>query len=140
MRAAGGPARRARLTHLCLDRVRPSMCKVLRITFESFRAWRKENDVAANDHHIGTRHEAEASAIEHLWPHSNDLGWDEYTERRLRVFASGQGSTLTDVQGRSYLDGLAGLVLVNVGHGRAEIAAPMAEQAGRRAHAAWSNS
>ena len=43
------------------------------------------DDVAANDHHTGARHEAEASAIEHLWPHSNDLEWDEYTERWLRV-------------------------------------------------------
>ena len=96
--------------------------------------------MAANDHQTGARHEAEASAIEHLWPHSNDLEWDEYTERGLRVFASGQGSTLTDVQGRSYLDGLAGLFLVNVGHGRAEIGAAMAEQAGRLAYTASSNS
>ena len=96
--------------------------------------------MAANDYRAGARHEAEASAIEHLWPHSNDLEWDEYTERGLRVFASGQGSTLTDVQGRSYLDGLAGLFLVNVGHGRAEIGAAMAEQAGRLAYTASSNS
>ena len=74
--------------------------------------------MAATDHRTGGRHEAEASAIEHLWPHSNDLEWDEFTERGLRVFVSGKGSTLTDVQGRSYLDGLAGLFLVNVGHGR----------------------
>src|SRR5262249_60012976 len=78
--------------------------------------------------------------IEHLWPHSNDFEWDEYTERGLRVFVSGQGSVLTDVQGRSYLDGLAGLFLVNVGHGRKEIAAAMAEQAGRLAYTPSSNS
>ena len=96
--------------------------------------------MAASDHPIGGRHEVEASAIEHLWPHSNDLEWDEYTERGLRVFVCGQGSTLTDVQGRSYLDGLAGLFLVNVGHGRDEIAAAMAEQAGRLAYTASSNS
>src|SRR5262249_57975796 len=94
----------------------------------------RSNDMAANDHRTGARHEAEASAIEHLWPHSNDLEWDEYTERGLRVFVSGQGSTLTDVQGRSYLDGLAGLLLVNVRHARAEIGAAMAEQAARLAY------
>ncbi len=96
--------------------------------------------MVASDHHIGARHKAEATAIEYLWPHSNDLEWDEYTERGLRVFVAGQGSTLTDVQGRSYLDGLAGLFLVNVGHGRTEIGAAMAEQAGRLAYTASSNS
>src|SRR5260221_3847581 len=116
--------------------------KVLRISFESFFAAAgigEENGVVASDHHIGARHKAEATAIEYLWPHSNDLEWDEYTERGLRVFVAGQGS-LTDVQGRSYLDGLAGLFLVNVGHGRTEIGAAMAEQAGRLAYTASSNS
>jgi len=65
----------------------------------------EDNGVVASDHHIGARHKTEATAIEYLWPHSNDLEWDEYTERGLRVFVAGQGSTLTDVQGRSYLDG-----------------------------------
>lgn len=86
------------------------------------------------------RHQAESSAIRHLWPHSNDLQWDEFTERGLRVFVSGQGSTLTDVHGDTYLDGLAGLFLVNVGHGRSEIGQAMAEQAGRLAYTASSNS
>jgi L-2,4-diaminobutyrate transaminase len=35
---------------------------------------------------------------------------------------AGQGSTLTDDQGRTYLDAMAGLWCVNVGYGRAEIA------------------
>ena len=96
--------------------------------------------MATTDHRAGGWHEAEASAIEHLWPHSNDLEWDEFTERGLRVFVSGKGSTLTDVQGRSYLDGLAGLFLVNVGHGRTEIGDAMAEQAGRLAYTPSSNS
>ncbi|MBB4660553.1 aspartate aminotransferase family protein [Conexibacter arvalis] len=87
-----------------------------------------------------SRHALEQTAIEHLWPHSNDVEWDEFTERGLRVFASGQGSTLTDVQGRRYIDGLAGLFLVNVGHGRDEIAEAMAAQASRVAYTAASNS
>jgi adenosylmethionine-8-amino-7-oxononanoate aminotransferase len=87
-----------------------------------------------------TRDTSELAAIEHLWPHSNDLQWDDLTERGLRVFESGKGSTLTDVQGRTYLDGIAGLFLVNVGHGRAEIGAAMAEQAGKLAYTASSNS
>jgi adenosylmethionine-8-amino-7-oxononanoate aminotransferase len=41
----------------------------------------------------------------------------------------GEGCRLFDAHGRSYLDGLAGLYVVNVGHGRAEIAEAMAKQA-----------
>lgn len=86
------------------------------------------------------RHALERAAIRHLWPHSNDTEWDEFTERGLRVFVEGQGSILTDVQGRRYIDGLAGLFLVNVGHGRSEIGDAMGEQAGRLAYTAASTS
>ncbi len=69
-------------------------------------------------------------ALAHLWIHSDDAQWDELSAPGgLTVFSEAHGSTLTDVQGRSYLDGLAGLFLVNVGHGRTEIGAAMAEQA-----------
>jgi L-2,4-diaminobutyrate transaminase len=46
-----------------------------------------------------------------------------------RMIVSGHGSTLTDDQGRSYLDAMAGLWCVNVGYGRAEIAEAMRAQA-----------
>jgi adenosylmethionine-8-amino-7-oxononanoate aminotransferase len=86
------------------------------------------------------RHELEEAAIAHLWPHSNDTEWSEFTERGLRVFSHGEGSTLTDVQGRKYLDGLAGLFLVNIGHGRSEVGEAMAAQANQIAYTAASNS
>jgi adenosylmethionine-8-amino-7-oxononanoate aminotransferase len=89
---------------------------------------------------VAERHQLEAAAFGHLWPHSNELDWDELTERGLRVFASGRDSTLYDVQGRSYIDGLAGLFLVNIGHGRAEIGEAMARQASQLAYTASSNS
>jgi adenosylmethionine-8-amino-7-oxononanoate aminotransferase len=89
---------------------------------------------------LDTSSTLEASALGHLWPHGNDLEWDEFSERGLRVFVKGEGSTLTDVQGRTYLDGLSGLFLVNVGHGRAEIAEAMAAQASSLAYTAASNS
>ncbi len=38
------------------------------------------------------------------------------------IFVKGRGAVITDVQGREYLDGLAGLWNTNVGHGRAELA------------------
>lgn len=75
----------------------------------------------------------------HLWPHSNDLQWDELERSGLRVFASAHGSTLVDVEGAEYLDGLAGLFLVNIGHGRREVGDAMARQAGVLAYTAASN-
>jgi adenosylmethionine-8-amino-7-oxononanoate aminotransferase len=45
------------------------------------------------------------------------------------------GSTIRDADGREYLDAAGGAVVVNVGHGRAEVASVMADQAGRLAYA-----
>lgn len=44
------------------------------------------------------------------------------------VWARGEGSELIDVQGRRYLDGLAGLWNVLIGHGRRELAAAATRQ------------
>jgi putrescine aminotransferase len=44
------------------------------------------------------------------------------------IFASGIGATLTDVDGREYIDGMASLWNVNIGHGRTELAEAAAEQ------------
>ena len=41
---------------------------------------------------------------------------------------AGEGATVTDIQGREYIDGLAGLWNVNVGHGREELAEAAADQ------------
>ena len=51
------------------------------------------------------------------------------------VAVSAHGSTIVDAAGRSYLDAAGGAIVVNVGHGRREIATAMAEQAGRVAYA-----
>ncbi|KAA9165527.1 aspartate aminotransferase family protein [Amycolatopsis acidicola] len=85
------------------------------------------------------REPLESAALEHLWLHSNDLEWDELTHGGLRVFVEGRGSTLTDVRGHSYIDGLAGLFVVAAGHGRTEIADAMAAQAKKIAYTAASN-
>ena len=42
--------------------------------------------------------------------------------RDPKVWVEGRGATVTDADGRQYLDGLAGLWNVNVGHGRRELA------------------
>jgi putrescine aminotransferase len=47
-----------------------------------------------------------------------------------QVVTRGRGVHVVDETGREYLDGIAGLWCVNLGHGREEIAAAMAAQAG----------
>src|SRR5207244_6694646 len=44
------------------------------------------------------------------------------------IMASGRGATMSDVAGREYIDGLASLWNVNLGHGRAVLAEAAAEQ------------
>ncbi|MBI2528269.1 MAG: aspartate aminotransferase family protein [Candidatus Rokubacteria bacterium] len=44
------------------------------------------------------------------------------------IYVRGRGAVLTDIQGREYIDGLAGLWNVNVGHGREELARAAAAQ------------
>ncbi|MEI6693430.1 MAG: aspartate aminotransferase family protein [Actinomycetes bacterium] len=67
-------------------------------------------------------------ARKHLWMHFtrhstfNDGG-------HVPVIVKGEGAYIWDDQGRKYLDGLAGLFVVNAGHGRDEIADAMAKQA-----------
>jgi adenosylmethionine-8-amino-7-oxononanoate aminotransferase len=51
------------------------------------------------------------------------------------VAVEAHGSTIRTSDGREFLDAAGGAIVVNVGHGRAEIAAAMADQAGRLAYA-----
>jgi putrescine aminotransferase len=44
------------------------------------------------------------------------------------IFTSGKGATLTDIEGRDYIDAMASLWNVNVGYGRGELADAAAEQ------------
>src|SRR6516225_2131747 len=75
----------------------------------------------------------EQQALEHVWIHT--ARWLDIAERDgLRVMVRGEGCRLFDAHGRSFLDGLAGLYVVNVGHGRAEIAEAMAKQAAELAY------
>src|SRR5437660_11996283 len=75
----------------------------------------------------------ERQALDHVWIHS--ARWLDLAERDgLRVMVRGEGCRLYDAQGRSYIDGLSGLYVVNVGHGRAEIGEAMAKQAGELAY------
>src|SRR5438477_12440209 len=76
--------------------------------------------------------QAEASRLSELdrthWLHpQGDLAAPSGTIPQL-IIVSGQGATLTDIEGREYLDGMASLWNVNVGYGRKELAAAAAEQ------------
>jgi adenosylmethionine-8-amino-7-oxononanoate aminotransferase len=51
------------------------------------------------------------------------------------VAVSGEGATIRDAAGREYIDAAGGAIVVGVGHGRASVAAAMADQAGRIAYA-----
>src|SRR4051794_4106390 len=51
------------------------------------------------------------------------------------VAVEAHGSTIVDADGREYLDAAGGAIVVNVGHGRREIAAAIATQAARLSYA-----
>ncbi len=72
-------------------------------------------------------------ALEHVWIHT--INYVELAEKQgLHVFERAEGCTLYDARGEAWLDALAGLWVVNAGHGRAEIADAMAEQARKLAY------
>jgi adenosylmethionine-8-amino-7-oxononanoate aminotransferase len=50
------------------------------------------------------------------------------------VISEGKGAYVFDAEGNRYLDGIAGMWCVNIGHGNAELAETMAEQAKRLAY------
>jgi adenosylmethionine-8-amino-7-oxononanoate aminotransferase len=54
--------------------------------------------------------------------------------REMRLVEHGVGATLWDTDGRRYIDGSGGAVVVNIGHGRGEVASAMAAQAARAAY------
>lgn len=57
----------------------------------------------------------------------------------IPVFVRGEGCHLWDSEGRRYLDGLAGLFVVQIGHGRLDIAQAVAEQMSNLAYSPlWS--
>jgi adenosylmethionine-8-amino-7-oxononanoate aminotransferase len=73
-----------------------------------------------------------ATAREHLWMHFTRLS--AYAEADVPVIVRGEGPYIYDTNGRRYLDGLAGLFVVQVGHGRTELAEAAAKQAAELAY------
>lgn len=58
------------------------------------------------------------SAQEHLWLHFSQMS--DFEKRPLPIIVSGEGSYLTDVDGKTFLDGLAGLFAVQIGYSHGE--------------------
>ncbi|MDT4910475.1 MAG: hypothetical protein QOI69_3716 [Pseudonocardiales bacterium] len=68
-----------------------------------------------------------AKAHEHLWMHFTRLS--SYAQAPVPTIVRGEGARIFDVNGKSYLDGLAGLFVVQAGHGRLELAEAAYKQA-----------
>ncbi len=74
------------------------------------------------------------AAHDHLWGHFTHHGVYEPKEaggkgEHAPLITRGEGAYIWDDQGKKYLDGLAGLFVVQAGHGREEIAQAAAKQA-----------
>ncbi len=69
------------------------------------------------------------TARDRLWMHFTRHSVYEDGLGHVPVITRGEGARIWDDQGKSYIDGLAGLFTVQVGHGRTEIAEAMAKQA-----------
>jgi adenosylmethionine-8-amino-7-oxononanoate aminotransferase len=73
-----------------------------------------------------------AAARDHLWMHFTRLS--AYADAPVPTIVRGDGAYIYDANGKRYLDGLAGLFVVQVGHGRQELADAAAKQAAELAY------
>jgi adenosylmethionine-8-amino-7-oxononanoate aminotransferase len=64
------------------------------------------------------------SAHDHLWMH-----FTRHTDAEIPIIVRGDGVYIYDDHGKRYLDGLAGLFVSQLGHGRADLAEAAAKQA-----------
>ncbi|WP_341240555.1 aspartate aminotransferase family protein [uncultured Nocardioides sp.] len=77
------------------------------------------------------------AAKDHLWMHFTRHG--QYDESDVPIIVKGEGAYIWDAKGRRYLDGLAGLFVSQLGHGRTDLAETAARQASELAfHPLWS--
>jgi adenosylmethionine-8-amino-7-oxononanoate aminotransferase len=72
------------------------------------------------------------AAKRHLWLHFTRMA--AYADGEVPVIVRGDGPYVFDASGKRYLDGLAGLFVSQVGHGRSELAEAAAKQAAELAY------
>ncbi|MEN0022306.1 MAG: aspartate aminotransferase family protein [Microbacterium sp.] len=71
--------------------------------------------------------ELQAMAKDHLWMHFTRQSTME--KSGVPIIVKGEGHRIWDAKGKEYIDGLAGLFVVNAGHGRRRLAGAAAAQA-----------
>jgi adenosylmethionine-8-amino-7-oxononanoate aminotransferase len=77
------------------------------------------------------------AAKDHLWMHFTRHS--TYDQSDVPIIVRGEGPYIYDAKGRRYLDGLGGLFVNQLGHGRTELAEAAAKQAATMAfHPLWS--
>ncbi|HYF73090.1 MAG TPA: aspartate aminotransferase family protein [Nocardioides sp.] len=77
------------------------------------------------------------AAKDHLWMHFTRH--ESYASADVPIIVRGEGAYIYDAQGKRYLDGLGGLFVSQLGHGRTELAEAAAKQAQELAfHPLWS--
>src|SRR5712691_618767 len=74
----------------------------------------------------------QAAAHRHLWLHFTRMS--SYAGTDMPVIVRGSGQYVYDTRGKRYLDGLSGLFVSQIGHGRAEVAEAGARQAAELAY------
>jgi adenosylmethionine-8-amino-7-oxononanoate aminotransferase len=74
----------------------------------------------------------EARARRHLWLHFTRMS--SYQGNDVPVIVRGSGQYVYDTRGKRYLDGLSGLFVTQIGHGRTEVAEAGARQASELAY------
>jgi adenosylmethionine-8-amino-7-oxononanoate aminotransferase len=79
-----------------------------------------------------SEHDLSEMARRHLWMHFTRMA--SYAEHEVPVMVRGQGAYVWDSKGKRYLDGLAGLFVVQAGHGRTELAEAASKQASELAY------
>ena len=78
-------------------------------------------------HTEDTLKQLQESALEHLWVYLREPS-DMAEKGEPNVFVSGKGVHVTNAMGETFIDGMSGLWLKNVGYGRTEIADAAYEQ------------
>ncbi len=66
-------------------------------------------------------------AKRHMWLHFTRMS--SYDDSDIQIIVRGEGNYVFDQHGKRYLDGLAGLFVSQIGHGRTEVAEAAARQA-----------
>ena len=79
-----------------------------------------------------TPEQLQDAAKQHLWMHFTRMS--TYNDSDVPVIVRGSGPYVYDDKGKRYLDGLAGLFVSMVGHGRTELAEAAAKQASELAY------